>query len=62
MQKATGWNDTIAAARRVKEEQRIHKLEEEEISRRQVDEMEEALRVSQRQAQIDRANKMLHDN
>jgi hypothetical protein len=45
-----------------KEEDRIKKLEQEEMSRRQIDDMEEALRVSQRQAQLDRANKMLHDN
>jgi hypothetical protein len=32
------------------------------MSRREIDDMEEALRVSQRQAQLDRANKMLHDN
>ena len=49
MQKTIGWNDTVKAARRVKEEERIQKLEEKEMSRREVDAMEEALRVSERQ-------------
>ena len=60
--KITAWPNTIQADRLKKEEDRIKKLEQEEMSRRQIDDMEEALRVSQRQAQLDRANKMLHDN
>ena len=60
--KISAWPNTIEADRLKKEEDRIKKLEEEEMSRRQIDDMEEALRVSQRQAQLNRANKMLHDN
>ena len=60
--KITAWPNTIQADRLKKEEDRIKKLEQEEMSRRQIDDMEEALRVSQRQAQLNRANKMLHDS
>jgi hypothetical protein len=56
------WPNTIQAQRERKEAERIKKLEDDEIERRKIDAQEEAYQQSLRQAQIDKANKMFHDN
>ena len=55
------WPNTIEALRKKKDEERIRRLEEEEIERRKVDAMEYELQVQARQQAIERANKHMHD-
>jgi hypothetical protein len=55
------WPNTIEALRRKKDEDRIKRLEEEEIERRKIDAMEYELQVQARQQAIERANKHMHD-
>ena len=64
----------MTAQRELKEQERIKKLEDEEVSflfmfnyrlqieRRKIDAKEEEYQQSLRQAQLDRANKMFHNN
>lgn len=47
--------------RKRKDEERIRRLEEEEIERRKIDAMEYELQVQARLQAIDRANKAMHD-
>lgn len=56
------WPNTILADREKRERDKIKKLEEQEMARRKIDAEEESRRVTERQAQLDRANKMFHDN
>jgi hypothetical protein len=56
------WPNTIDALRAKKDEERIKRLEEEEIERRKVDAVEYGLQVKERTDAIERANKMMHDN
>lgn len=56
------WPNTIQAERERKEYERIKKLEDDEIARRKVDAEEEAYQQSLRQKQLDKTNKMFHDN
>ena len=56
------WPNTIQAQRQRKEEERIQKLENDEIKRREVDAEEEGYQQELRQAQLDKANKQFHDN
>ena len=56
------WPNTIQAQREKKEHERIKKLEDDEIKRRQVDAEEEAYQQELRQAQLDKTNKQFHDN
>jgi len=56
------WPNTIQAQRARKEDERIQKLENDEIGRRQVDAEEESYQQELRQAQLDKANKQFHDN
>ena len=55
------WPNTISALREKKEKDRIKKLEEEEIERRKVDALEEALQNELRNEAIMKANKQLFD-
>ena len=55
------WPNTIEALRRKKDEDRIKRLEEEEIERRKIDAMEYEIQVQARQQAIERANKHMHD-
>jgi hypothetical protein len=55
------WPNTIDALRKKKDEDRIRRLEEEEIERRKVDALEYELQVQARQQAIERANKHMHD-
>jgi hypothetical protein len=55
------WPNTIEAMRKKKDEERIKRLEEEEIERRKVDAMEYELQVQARTQAIERANKSMHD-
>ena len=56
------WSNTIHAQREKKEYERIKKLEDDEIERRRIDAEEEAYQQELRQGQLDKANKMFHDN
>jgi len=56
------WPNTIHAERERKEYERIKKLEDDEIERRRIDAEEEAHQHNLRQNQLDKANKMFHDN
>lgn len=56
------WPNTIQAERERKEYERIKKLEDDEIKRREIDAEEEAYQQSLRQAQLNKANKQFHDN
>jgi hypothetical protein len=44
-QRVQNWPNTIEAVRRKREEDRVHKLEEEEIERRKIDALEDALQT-----------------
>lgn len=55
------WPNTIQATRERKEKDRIHKLEDEEIERRKVDAVEEALQNEFRNEAISKANHQLYD-
>jgi hypothetical protein len=55
------WPNTIEALRRKKDEDRIKRLEEEEIERRKIVAMEYEIQVQARQQAIERANKHMHD-
>lgn len=56
------WPNTIEALRKKRDDERIRRLEEEEIERRKVDAMEYDLLVQQRTQAIERANKHMHDS
>jgi len=56
------WPNTIHAERERKEYERIKKLEGDEIDRRKIDAEEEFYQQGLRQGQLDKANKMFHDN
>lgn len=56
------WPNTIHAERERKEYERIKKLEDDEIERRRIDAEEESHQHNLRQNQLDKANKMFHDN
>ena len=47
--------------RKKKDEDRIKRLEEEEIERRKVDQIEYEIQLRQRQTALENANKALHD-
>ena len=55
------WPNTIKATREKKEKDRIKKLEEEEIERRKIDAMEEALQNDLRNEAVKRANVKLYE-
>lgn len=55
------WPNTIQATREKKEQERIRKMEEEEIERRKVDAMEEALYAELRTEAVDRANQQMFE-
>lgn len=59
--RVSNWPNTIEALRKKKDEERIRRLEEEEIERRKVDALEYELQVQARQQAIERANKHMHD-
>jgi len=56
------WPNTLQALRAKKEHDRIKRLEEEEIKRREVDAEEEHYQQTLRIKEIQRANKIMHDN
>ena len=56
------WPNTIHAQRERKEDERIQKLENDEIKRREIDAEEEGYQQELRQGQLDKANKQFHDN
>lgn len=56
------WPNTIHAQRERKEQERITKLENDEIARREIDAEEEGYQQELRQGQLDKANKQFHDN
>lgn len=56
-QRVKHWPNTIQALRKKKDEDRIKRLEEEEIARRKVDAEEEALQIEMRNQTIKSANK-----
>jgi len=56
------WPNTIDALRKKKDEERIRRLEEEEIERRKIDAMEYELQVQMRNEALERANKAMHDS
>jgi hypothetical protein len=55
------WPNTIDAMRKKKDDERIRRLEEEEIERRKIDAMEYELQVQQRTQALENANKYMHD-
>ncbi len=59
--RVSNWPNTISALRKKKDEERIRRLEEEEIERRKVDAMEYELQVQNRLRALENANKHLHD-
>jgi len=56
------WPNTMHALRRKREEERIGRLEEEEIDRRRIDAMEYELQQQTRLRAIERANKHAHES
>lgn len=48
--------------RKKRDEERIRRLEEEEIEKRKIDAIEYELQVQARQQAIERANKAMHDS
>ncbi len=61
-QRVKNWPNTIQATREKKEKDRIRKLEEEEIDRRKVDAVEEALQSELRNEAINAANKQMFES
>ena len=55
------WSNTIQALRKKRDENRIQRLEQEEIERRKVDAKEEALQMELRNETIDSANKAIYE-
>jgi hypothetical protein len=55
------WPNTIEALRKKKDDDRIKRLEHEEIERRKVDAYEESILVAARTEALERANKHMHD-
>jgi hypothetical protein len=55
------WPNTIEALRKKRDDERIRRLEEEEIERRKIDALEYEISVQARQQAIERANKAMHD-
>jgi len=60
-QRVQNWPNTIEAVRRKREEDRIRKLEEEEIERRKIDAQEDALQTQLRTEALERANRVLYE-
>ena len=56
------WPNTISALRKKKDEDRIRRLEEEEIERRKVDALEYELQVQSRTRALENANKQMHNS
>jgi phosphopantetheine adenylyltransferase len=56
------WPNTISALRKKKDEDRIRRLEEEEIERRKVDALEYELQVQSRTKALESANKHMHNS
>ena len=61
-QRVKNWPNTIHALRKKKDEERIKRLEEEEIARRKVDAKEETLQMELRNQTIEAANKAIYEN
>ena len=55
------WPNTIQAMRRKREEERIKRLEEEELERRRIDAMEYELQQQTRLRAVERANKQAYE-
>jgi hypothetical protein len=60
-QRVKNWPNTIQALRKKKDEDRIKRLEEEEISRRKIEAEEEALQMELRNQTIEAANKAIFE-
>lgn len=56
------WNNTLEATRIKREDDRIKRLEDEEIARREVDAKEQEFQDELRRQQIEKANRQLHDS
>ena len=56
------WPNTIQALRKKKDEDRIKRLEEEEISRRKIEAEEEALQMDLKNETIEAANKAIYES
>jgi hypothetical protein len=61
-QRVKNWPNTIQAMRKKKDEGRIKRLEEEEISRRKIEAEEEALQMELRNKTITAANKAIYES
>ena len=61
-QRVKNWPNTIQALRKKKDEDRIKRLEEEEIARRKVDAEEESLQMDLRNQTIDAANTAIYES
>ena len=61
-QRVKNWPNTIQALRKKKDEDRIKRLEEEEIERRKVEAEEEALQMELRNQTIESANKAIYES
>jgi len=56
------WSNTLEATRIKREDDRIKRLEDEEIARREVDAKEQEFQDELRRQQIEKANRQLHDS
>jgi hypothetical protein len=56
------WSNTLEATRIKREDDRIKRLEDEEIARRHVDAQEQDFQDELRRQQIEKANRQLHDS
>jgi hypothetical protein len=56
------WSNTIQAQRKKKDEDKIKRLEEEEIARRKIEAEEEALQMEMRNHTIEAANKAIYES
>lgn len=56
------WPNTIQAMRKKKDEDRIKRLEEEEIARRKIEAEEETLQMELRNQTIEAANKAIYES
>ena len=61
-QRVKNWPNTIHALRKKKDEDRIRRLEEEEIKRREMEAEEEALQMELRNQTIEAANKAIYES
>lgn len=60
-ERVKGWNNTLAASRKLKLEHRMRKEQEAERARQEIDAEEEQIRVKLRKQAIDRANKLVYE-